>query len=187
MSLKAIALLFVVGALVAGCLPTQVREDATGHWTQIPPGSTLKLNRPVQVPQDRARIFFLSGQVRPSGANIGPSCGLEVRVMSRDGDQTIEPQTFEITRVQDLWTEVARLQPPRPVHFQLAQSTDGASGGSPLIQVGYHLWLKGPDRNVLRLTCLGMLDDMWKARAITLTEIRAALGTVATLSIAANP
>jgi hypothetical protein len=36
----------------------------------------------------------------------------------------------------------------------------------------------------MRLTCLGMLNDMWRARAITLEEIRAALGTVATLEIA---
>jgi len=173
----------VLAALLVGCVPVQVREDAAGGWAAIPPGSTLTLNRPVQVPQDRARIFFLSGRVRPAGANAGPSCGLEVRTMSREGAQTIAPQTFRIVRVQNLWTQVARLQRPGPVRFQLAQSTDGG-GGTPLIQEGYHLWLRGPDTNVMRLTCLGMLDDMWRARAITVEEIRAALGTVATLEIA---
>ncbi|WP_295577513.1 hypothetical protein [uncultured Lamprocystis sp.] len=169
-------------ALLVGCVPVKVREDAAGGWAAIPPGSTLTLNRPVQVPQDRARVFFLSGRVRPAGANTGPSCGLEVRTMSREGAQTIAPQTFRIVRVQNLWTEVARLQRPGPIRFQLAQATDGG-GGTPLIQEGYHLWLSGADTNVMRLTCLGMLDDMWRARAITLEEIRAALGTVATLEI----
>lgn len=102
--------------------------------------------------------------------------------MSPDGPQTIQPQTFRITRVANDWTEVARLQ--RPVHFQLAQSNGGNGGGTPMIQEGYHLWLSGADTNVMRLTCLGMLDDMWRARAITLAEIRAALGNVATLDIA---
>ena len=42
-----------------------------------------------------------------------------------------------------------------------------------MIQEGYHLYLAGgPDPNVMRLTCLGMLDDMWRSRAITLEEIR---------------
>jgi hypothetical protein len=68
------------------------------------------------------------------------------------------------------------------VRLQLASSTDG--GGNPLIQEGYHLWLSGlSDPNVMRLTCLGMLDDMWRARAPTLAEVRAALGTLATLEL----
>jgi hypothetical protein len=36
----------------------------------------------------------------------------------------------------------------------------------------------------MRLTCLGMLDEMWKSRPITLDEIRHALGDLATLRIA---
>jgi hypothetical protein len=170
--------------LAAGCIPVQVREDARGPWAPIPPGSTLTLNRAVQIPQDRARVFFLSGQVRPVGANLGPSCGLEVRSLGRDGPQTIAAQTFRIVRVERVWTEVAGLRRPGPVRFQLAQSTDG--GGTPMIQEGYHLWLSGADANVMRLTCLGMLDDMWRARAMTLAEMHAALGAVATLAVAAG-
>jgi len=63
---------------------------------------------------------------------------------------------------------------------------DGGGGGSPMIQEGYHLWLAGgKDPNVMRLTCLGMLDEMWRVRPITLDEIRRALGAVATLEVAA--
>jgi hypothetical protein len=57
-----------------------------------------------------------------------------------------------------------------------------------MIQEGYHLYLAGgPDPNVMRLTCLGMLSDMWRAKAITLDEIRKSLGSVATLELAAPP
>jgi hypothetical protein len=178
-----VAAVLTFAALSAACHSVAVRTDATGAWAAIPPGSTLTLNRPVQIPQDQARVFFLSGQVRPAGASLGPSCGLEVRTISRDGPQSIQAQTFRITRVENDWAEVARFERSAPVHWQRAQSSPGG-GGSPMIQEGYHLWLSGADPNVMRLTCLGMLDDMWRARAITLTEIRAALGTVATLAVA---
>jgi hypothetical protein len=57
-----------------------------------------------------------------------------------------------------------------------------------LIQEGYHLWLAdGPDPDVMRLTCLGMLDEMWRARPPTLDEVRAALGELATLELPASP
>lgn len=171
----------LIGALLAGCQPTEVREDAAGAWTAIPPGSTLTLNRPVQIPQDRARVFFKGGQVRPAGANLGPSCGLEVRALSRDGPQTVQAGTYRISRVENYWTQVAWQEPPGTVRLRLAAATDG---GNPMIQEGYHLYLAGgPDSNVMRLTCLGMLDDMWRSRPITLAEIRAALGAVATLEL----
>jgi hypothetical protein len=176
----------LLGAFLSGCAPQLVREDAGGAWTQIPPGSTFTLNRPVQVPEDQARVFFRGGRVLSSGANMGPSCGLEVRAISRDGPQTVAAQTFRITRMERYWTQVASLGVPasRQVRFQLASAQDGG-GGTPMIQEGYHFWLGADaDPNVMRVTCLGMLDDMWRSRPITLHEIRAALGDLATLEIA---
>lgn len=171
--------------LIAGC-NTQVREMAAGPWVQIPPGSRLTLNRSISIPQDRARVFFRGGRLLSTGANVGPSCGLEVRTIPRDGPHTIQPGAFTITRVQGYWTQVAQRPAAGTVRFQLASATDG--GGNPLVQEGYHLWLSGAaDPNVMRLTCLGMLDDMWRARAPTLAEIRAALGDLATLELADSP
>lgn len=175
----------LLGALLAGCRPVEVREDAAGAWTVLPPGSTLTLHRPLQVPQDRARIFFKGGRVGTSGANLGPSCGLEIREMSRDGPRTVAAGTYRILRVENYWTQVARQEPPGTIRLRLASSTDG---GSPLIQEGYHFYLgNGPDPNAMRLTCLGMLDDMWRSRSITLAQIRAALGTAATLDLPPAP
>jgi hypothetical protein len=171
----------LIGTLLIGCQPVEVREYANGAWLAIPAGSTLTLNRPVQVPQDRARIFFKGGHVLPAGANLGPSCGLEVRTMSQDGPQTVPAGTYRIERVERYWTQVA-WQEPGIVRLRLAASTDG---GNPMIQEGYHIYLRdGPDPNVMRITCLGMLNDMWRSRAITLEEIGNALGSVATLNLA---
>lgn len=171
-----------LAALLVGCRSVQIEESAGGPWTPIPPGSTLTLNRPVQVPLDQARVFFRDGQVSSAGANQGPGCGLEVRALSRNAPQTIAPQTFQVSRVQLYWAEVAHRVRPGAVRLQLAEV--GGGGGSPMIQEGYHFWLQGRDTNVMRLTCLGMLDEMWKSRPITLDEIRHALGDLATLRVA---
>jgi hypothetical protein len=173
----------LAAALVLGCA-TRMQVGEGGRWVEIPPGSTLTLNAPVPVPQDRARVFFLDGRVRPSGASLGPSCGLEVRTIARDRDQEIQAGTYRIARVQRYWTEVAGRWPAAAPRLVPAQANDG--GGSPMVQEGYHLWLEsGPDPNVMRLTCLGMLDDLWRARPPTIDEIRSALGRVATLELAA--
>lgn len=175
-----------VGALafLVGCQGVSVRESAGGRWEPLPAGSTLTLNRPVDVPQDRARVFLRSGRLSAQGASLGPSCGLEIRTISRDGPYTIAPGVYSITRVQSVWTQVARRERPDKVRFQLASAPDG--GGTPMIQEGYHLWLAdGPDTNLMRLTCLGMLDDMPESKPPTLEEIRAALGRVATLGLGA--
>lgn len=179
------AAVLAMTVLLAGCRTVQIEESAGGPWTPIPPGSTLTLNRPLQVPLDQARVFLRDGQVSPAGANQGPGCALEVRALSRNAPQTITPQTFRVSRVQVYWAEVAHLVRPGSVRLQLAEVGGNGGGGSPMIQEGYHLWLSGKDTNVMRLTCLGMLDEMWRSRPITLDEIRHALGDVATLRFAA--
>ena len=175
-------------AVLAGC-QTQVRESDQGPWIGVQPGGTLTLNRPIPVPQDRARVFFRGGRLQPTGANLGPSCGIEIRTISRSGPHVIPAGSFTITRVQPYWTQVAARGPAGAAggaRLWLASATDG--GGTPLIQEGYHLWLAdGLDAEVMRLTCLGMLDEMWRARPPTLDEIRVALGDLATLELPPSP
>lgn len=177
-------LLLVSALAIQGC-GTLVRESAPGPWIEAQLGGTLTLNRPVQVPEGRARAFFLRGRIQSAGAGQGPSCGIEIRTIPCDGPHVIPAGSFTITRVQPYWTQVASLAPGRDrdvARLWSASATDG--GGSPLIQEGYHLWLNGgPDPNVMRLTCLGSLDELWRARPPTLDEIRGALGGLATLTL----
>lgn len=174
--------------LLIGC-QTRMREADPGPWIPVQPGGTLTLSQPVPVPQDRARVFFRGGRLQPTGANSGPSCGLEIRTLPRTGPHLISAGVYTVTRVEPYWTQVAAVDPgpgPGIPRLRFASATDG--GGTPLIQEGYHLWLGGgPDPDVMRLTCLGMLDDMWRARPPTLVEIRAALGDLATLDLGSRP
>lgn len=171
-----------------GC-ETRMRETDSGPWLAVQAGGTLTLNQPVAIPQDRARVFFRSGRLQASGANLGPSCGLEVRTLARDGPHLIPAGSYRVTRVQTYWSEVAArgLGSGRGGPRLLLASSVGGGGG-PLIQEGYHLWLgDGPDPEVTRLTCLGMLDEMSRARPPTLAEIRVALGDLATLDLSPRP
>lgn len=170
-------------ALVLGGCQTLVRESTQTGWVEIPPGSTLTLNRPVSIQPGRARALVVD---RGSRGGDGTSCVLEVRRIDSEGIQNIPSGVIPITRVQNYVALVSsRVPEPSPiagVHFQLAGHGD--SGGSQMIRQGYHFWLADShDPNLMRMTCLGRLDDPAYTRAPTLAEIRAVLGDLATLDV----
>ncbi|MBK1723922.1 hypothetical protein [Thiocystis violacea] len=166
--------------LLSGC-QTLVRESIPGDWVEISAGSLLRLHRPVQIPVGRARAFF------PSRGTAGgdASCALEVRRIDQEQVQTIAPRQIPITRVQHEVALVSQVAPPPGGErwFRLAGYGDG--GGSQMVRFGYHFWLHdSQDPNLMRLTCLGRLDDPASTRAPTLAEIQAVLGDQASLEIA---
>jgi hypothetical protein len=170
--------------LIAGC-QTLVRESMETGWVEVPAGSTLTLNRPVSIPPGRARVFLTDRGAR--GAGGGTSCVLEVRRIDHEGSQSISAGEIQITHVQNyvalVSSRVPTQGPGEGVRFQLA--SHGDSGGSQMIRPGYHFWLDDShDPNLMRMTCLGRLDDPAYTRAPTLAEIRAVLGDVATLKVA---
>ncbi|WP_373509450.1 hypothetical protein [Thiocapsa sp.] len=171
--------------LLGGC-QTLVRESVQTGWAEIPPGSTLTLNRSVSIQPGRARAFIVDRGSRSAAGGDGTSCVLEVRRIDEDEGQTIPPGEIPITRVQNYVALVSgRLPAPGldgGVRFQLAGHGD--SGGSQMIRQGYHFWLDDShDPNLMRMTCLGRLDDPAYTRAPTLAEIRAVLGELATLDV----
>lgn len=168
--------------LLWGC-EARVRESVPGPWVEIPPGSRLVLIEPVAIPQGRARAFLGRGR---AGTSQDASCALEVRRIEHEGIQTVAAGAITITRVQDYTALVSR-QDPRPAldsgpRFQLA--SHGDSGGSQMVRFGYHFWLDTHhDPNLMRLTCLGRLDDPASTRPPTLAEIQSALGDQARLEL----
>ncbi|MFB1490715.1 MAG: hypothetical protein AADX98_27220, partial [Thiocapsa sp. C3-3m] len=130
-------------------------------------------------PDDRGKPWSVPG--------FPTSCVLEVRRIDEQVTQSIPAGEIPITRVQNYVALVSsRVPTPAPgegVCFQLAGHGD--SGGSQMIRPGHHFWLDDShDPNLMRMTCLGRLDDPAYTRAPTLAEIRAVLGDVATLKVA---
>ena len=182
--------LYLLAPLVAvtGCAGlVGTGEDAA--YSKVPVGSVLRIERRIPIAPGRARAWLKGGRVSVSSGSNRPVCGLEVRNLDRGAVQYVEPGEFRIGRVQNLQTQIV-LAPQRSngaVRLRLASIGGGGGdggGGTPNIYEGYHLWLENPDQpNVMRMTCIGVFDEMWRARPPTVLEIRDSLGSLATLEI----
>lgn len=169
----------VTVVLLAGCTGG-VRDDAAGGYRELD-GAVLVLERSVQVPAGRARVYLQSpdgrsaGQVTGGGFNsYRPHCALEIRAVDHAG-WTIEPGEFRVTRVQRTIDMVVG----REVPVRLAQlGLDGAQS----YYDGFHFWLASEAQpDVMRLTCYGVYAPPYELYPPTLGEIALALGDVATL------
>ena len=98
-------------ALLLGC-ETQMRQSDRGPWIPVGPGGTLVLSQPVKVPQDRARVFFRNGRLQSTGANQGPSCGIEIRTIPRDGPPEVARGTGDDDDLGAVVGGLHRLFPP---------------------------------------------------------------------------
>ncbi|WP_457665444.1 hypothetical protein [Thiolapillus sp.] len=173
--MKLFLLALFIGLTFSGCsswVPDYSREDS---------GYRLVLHKPLIVSPGNARVLLQQGKMLPS-LNFNQydiSCSFEVRKLS-ERPQTIEADTFVVTRIQHLMEEVASWRPVRLASLTLAGADVDASPAD--IFLGYHFWLyseKQPD--VLRMTCRGAFSEPWDAQYPTLGEIAAALGPWATL------
>lgn len=146
-------------------------------------GYRVILHKPLTIVPEVARVFLQAGEAFPQyGLNeYEPHCSFEVRKVLPYQTQTIEPDTFKVTRVQGLIEEVVLLRPVQVASLQLAY---GAIYNSPSdIFEGYHFWLYSENQpDVLRMTCRYILTEPWNSRPPTLQEMRFSLGGYATLN-----
>jgi hypothetical protein len=83
-----------------------------------------------------------------------------------------------------MWTEIV-VTPPRSDRVRFRLASYGDRQAEAMIYKGYHFWLENRDqRDVTRLTCIGMFDDMPDAAPPSLSDIRASLGRYASLELA---
>ena len=167
-----LTLLFLLGCAQSGLTP---RDPASPYYAP-PAGSKIELKRPITVPAGATRVFLQRGEL-VQGMHFDrylPSCNFEVRELSEQ-PQTIEPETFLVVRVQREEAEVVT-RPGPPV--QVASNSD--DGGLPMVTESIHLWLGSSQQpGLMRLTCRGAFDDVWRAYPPSIDEIRTALGDYA--------
>lgn len=173
--MKSAVLFILSGLLLSACsswVPDYSDQDS---------GYRLVLHQPLTVAAGNARVYLQGGKMLPSlGFNqYAVSCNLEIRKLSEQ-PQTIEADTFVVTRVQHLMEEVASWQPVVLASLTLAGADVDSSPAD--IFLGYHFWLHSEGQpDVLRMTCRGVFSEPWNAQYPTLGEIAAALGDLATL------
>lgn len=162
-------------ALLAGC---SARTDG-------PAIQALILERPVDIPDGRARVFFQHGE-RVTGVNeFEPHCGLEIRRV-HGGPRRVSAGRYLVSRVQPVSTEIVMAAPLRQVagvdfgvgiHIGIGSFGIGRDDSPPDIFEGYHFWVVDrSDVGLMRLTCLGARAEPADVAPPTRAEIRRALG-----------
>ena len=172
--------LLVPALLLAACA-APVR-DADAPYYRVPINSLVTLNQALTVPAGQARVFLQHGKVVAKGKldQYRPHCDFEVRMVS-DGSERIEPDSFNVTRVEvgDDFVVSRATQ----VYAALVVINDANQPS--MISPYVHHWLSSAHQpQVMRLTCHGGFDYPGIAQYPTVNEIRESLGTAATLSLA---
>lgn len=166
-----------IGGCQGGAQAKASAEDSLFYT--IPAGSRLTLNRPLTIPAGQASVYLAGGEISPL-ATIDPyypHCKFEVLRIERT-DQTIEPDTFTVRRVQV--EEFA--QHAAPVQLASLQLVDSASPEP----WATHLYLESAQQpEVLRMSCQHW-EDPPAANHLTVRQIRSALGEWFTLTLATD-
>ncbi len=180
--MKSILMLLMTFLLVS-CVQQAIR-DRSSPFYQVPVGSRLILNQPVEIKVGHTRRFVQSGAVMDFSDldQYRPSCSFEVRDLRQELQQIL-PDSFTVVKVQQGQTEIVG-QP----HLQVAGlgllSFSHWGGGQPMVARYYDLWLASDQQpNVMRLRCFGSMADLSEAQLPLFMEIEAALGAIATIEI----
>ncbi len=172
--------LLVPVVLLAAC--TASVRDVDAPYYRVPVNSLVTLTQALTVPAGKTRVFLQHGKVVAIGKldQYRPHCDFEVRMVS-DGNRRIEPDSFNVTRVEVGDDFVVSRAPRVYAALVIVNDSDQPSMISPYV----HHWLSSAKQpQVMRLTCHGGFDYPGMAQYPTVNEIRESLGTVATLSLA---
>ena len=179
-----VGVILTVSLLVA-CGPLVIRDDARREFVPLR-NAVLELHRDVDIPPERARVFFQGGQVQPAASEYRPHCELTVRNLA-DRPQTIHPGRFPVTRVStDIVHVVSSGDVVMAVNVDIQLSSggggDGGGDGEGRQMKAYIFYLhsdRQPD--ALSLVCGGAFDIPARAMRPSLQQIADALGGYATL------
>jgi hypothetical protein len=151
---KPCAVLFAV-FLITGC-QTPGSTDPDSIWFKIPPGSRLVLNRPLEIPAERAHIMLQHGSAATAAGEFDVACRFEVKDL---GPRTVQPDAFLIRRMesgQEWLHQPHTMQFYKVFHLQSATQAD-----------------------ILPMKC-AYADDPRIGRPVTVSAIREALGNIFT-------
>lgn len=173
---------FSVLLLLAACQQAPVMNEDS-QWMRITPGSSIILNQAVAVPKGDARVFLQAGKAVDKARlnQYHPHCNFEVRSVS-DGNMKIEPDTFLVTDVvtgeEEVVTGPSLMRPMvQRVSFESAEGSNMIS-----LYVRHRLHSERQPQ-VMRLTCHGGFGDPSEVHYPSVSDIRNALGDIATVKL----
>jgi hypothetical protein len=181
--LRSGALASAAAISLSACIGSIPRDPAS-PWYRVPAGSTLSFQHKIEIPPDRTRVFLQHGAITITFNHYAVNCNVEVRKLDYEAVQYLEPATYRVSSVQDTVEEVVQAAPLQLATTDASLAMGDEGGSDPMIYRGYHLWLEGPDPNLMRLSCRGAFADPHEAYPPSIDEIRAALGDIAHLQLA---
>ena len=170
-------------ALLTACQPMVPRDENYPYY-HPPAGSTVVVNKPIDVPPGRTRTFFQNGEIIPYNARnrFYPNCEFEILTLA-DTVRTIRPGEFRVTRVIIKRDQVAETGPRMVAGLSIGIGMGESDGPGDIMHV-VEMRLKSTEQpDVYRLVCRGGEDNPADAEPPTINEMRRALGDYATLKL----
>lgn len=153
--------------------------QADGHAParHIPPGSSVELHQALTFPPERGSIQFQDGRLQSGVDHYRPHCKFVIG--ARAADRTVQPDRFEVRRVQRFIEGALAALPT----VKVSLFDNGGPSDTPYITT---LYLHSPRQpEVVRLSCQSWQDPSQRDSGhLTVPEIQAALGSVFTLRLA---
>lgn len=183
------SLLLLGLAVLAACQPLVVQDLAARRYVPLT-GGTLELHRELTVGPGTAHTYLQWGEV-VGGRNLyAPSCSLEVTNVL-ESRQSIRPDRFAIVSAGIGRDEYLTSLPLRLASVEIGAGMGGfwagRDNGATMVMDVIEMRLDSARQpNVLNLTCRSALDDPARVERLTLQDMQAALGPIATLHPAAN-
>jgi len=180
------SLAFVVLVLfITACQQAPVRDEDS-QWMRVTPGSSIVLHQMLTVPKGQARVFLQAGKVvvKTRLNQYHPHCNFEVRSVS-DGNLRIEPASFLVTDVATGEEEV--VMGPSVLRPAVQRVSFETADDSNMISLYVRHRLHSPHQpQVMRLTCHGGFAEPNEADYPSVSDVRRALGNIATVQLAGN-
>lgn len=155
--------------------------DESSPYYRMPVGATVELHQQLAIPAGHSRVFLQNGKVVKKTRLDGyrPHCNFEQRTVS-DGTAVIAPDRFTVTAVTAGEDFVVQREGLHHAGWRMSGFDDSVSMVNRYIA---HTLSSASQPQVMRLTCHGGFDFPGRAQLPSLTEIRNALGEVATVEL----
>lgn len=170
--------------VLTACMHAPIKDTASPYYNP-PVGSHFVLNQAITLPLGDSRVFFQQGQTSTRGFNrFEPHCQLDVKGFS-DGNLTLEPKTYEITKVTYKTPFIVLTEPVRlaSVTQNIKLAMRDSDGPSEVIEVVEMIFKPSKENQALKLVCGGVQDTPSRTEPPSIDEIRFALGEKASLKL----
>ena len=180
-------LLIALLTLTLAACQTDAKLPVSSPYFQIPVGSRLVLNQPIEIPPTYATVRLQFGKIvsRFHTQDFEPVCVFESNLVG-EAAQRIEPDSFEIIRVRIGSSTLSAQVAPQPGLIKVFSWRDG--GGSSRQYYKTELFLRSAKQpQILAMTCQHAGEEgyaLTELNPLTVAEIQQALGAYFTLQLA---